>query len=191
MVASASAPIARPAPPRGWLATFLVLAIMLGIVVGGFVAAASVASLPDKPVTIADGVTVTIPPEWSYGGRSDDGKAILLSRGNASVVVTVNEDSDEKTALEKVRNEWAALGTVTVGDIAPAPEARTDGKSAARFAYSGTFPDEGLPGAVEGEVTAVQGSNSVAVLFDAWAGEGEFPNARADVATIIHDTTIP
>ena len=65
LVATASAPIARPAQPKGWLATLGVLAVMLGIVGVGFVAAAALSSVPDKPITVADGVQVVIPAQWS------------------------------------------------------------------------------------------------------------------------------
>ena len=40
-------------------------------------------------------------------------------------------------------------------------------------------------------MTAVRGSNSVAVVFDAWAGQGEFANASDAIARIIRETTIP
>ena len=185
---SAAPPLARPAAPKGWLATFLIILIMVGIVGAGAVAAASLSSVPDKPITIAEGVTIVVPPDWSFGGRSEDRKTILLTRGNASVAISVEEDSDELVALRQLRDEWAAQGNVSVGEIVAATEARTDGKPAARFAYSGTFPE--LPGAVEGEVTAVRGT-SIAVIFDAWAGEGEFVNARDDAARIVRETTIP
>lgn len=190
-MATASAPIARQAAPKGWLATFLVLVIMLAIVIGGLIAAGSVASLPDKPITLAGGVTLPIPPEWSLAGKTSDGTVALLTRGNASVGITVKADSSQTAALEQLRNEWSGLGTVTVGEIAAVSDLRSDGKPTARFAYSGIFPDDGLPGTVEGEVTGVQGSNNVAVLFDAWAGEGDFLRARDDVATIIRSTNIP
>jgi hypothetical protein len=181
-------PWARPAEPKGWLATFLIIVIMVGVVGAGAVAAASLSSVPDKPITIAEGVTVVVPPDWSFGGRSEDRQTILLSRGNASVAISVEQDSDELAALRQLHDEWAAQGTISVGDIVPVTDARADGKPAARFAYSGTFRE--LPATVEGEVTAVRG-NGIAVVFDGWAGEGQFVNARDDVARIIRETTIP
>lgn len=180
--------VARPVEPKGWLATFLIILIMVGVVGAGALAAASLSSVPDKPISIAEGVTVVVPPDWSYGGRSDDGKTILLTRGNASVAISIEEDSDEMVALRHLRDEWAGKPTVSVGQIVPVTDARADGKAAARFAYSGKFPE--LPTTVEGEVTAVRG-NSIAVVFDAWAGEGQFVQARDDIARIIRETTIP
>ena len=187
-MAAVAPPWARPAQPKGWLATLSIILVMVGIVGAGAVAAASLSSLPDKPITIADGVTIVVPADWSYGGRTDDGKTILLTRGNASVAISVEDDSDETVALRHLRDQWASQPTISVGEVVPVTDARTDGKPAARFAYSGKFPE--LPTTVEGEVTAVRG-NSIAVVFDAWSGEGEFVNARDDVARIIRDTTIP
>jgi hypothetical protein len=191
-MASASAPIARPAAPKGWLATLGVLVVMLGMVGAGLVAAVGLSSVPDKPVTVVDGVNVVVPPDWSYVGRGDEGKTIELTRGNATVDVSVVEDSDETAALKHVRADWAKrFPSVSMGEIAAVADLRTDSKPAARFAYSGTLPGEGLPGAVEGEVTAVRGSNSVAVVFDAWADQGAFATASDAIARIIRETTIP
>ena len=163
---------------------------MIGIVVGGGVAASSLSSVPDKPITIANGVTVVVPPEWSYGGRSEDRRTILLTRGNASVAISVEEGVDERTALQQLHDEWAARGSISVGEILPVADIRTDGKPAGRFAYSGLFTDEGLAAPIEGEVTGVRG-DGFAVVFDGWAGEGQFVQARDDVAQIIRETTIP
>jgi hypothetical protein len=174
--------------PKGWLATFAVLLIMLGLVVGGCVAAAATSSIPDKPVEIGHGVTLLVPPGWQYSGRTQEGSGILLSRGGGNVAITVDTGTDERAALTSLREEWLATGTVTAGDIVEVIEARP-GQPGSRFAYSGTFLGD-LGGPVEGEVTGVRGSGIV-VLFDAWAGIGEFVNVKDDVASIIRETTIP
>lgn len=182
-------PWARPAEPKGWLATFLIILIMVGIVGAGFAAAVALSSVPDKPITIARGVIIVVPPDWSFGGRSDDGKTVLLTRGSASVAISVDEGVDETAALKQLHDEWAARGTISVGEVLPVNDVRAQGEPAARFAYSGLFSGE-LPTPVEGEVTGVRG-NGFAVVFDAWAGEGQFVNARDDVAALIRETTIP
>jgi hypothetical protein len=82
------------------------------------------------------------------------------------------------------------MGTVAAGDIVPVTDVRTDGKPATRFPYSGTFPSEGPASAVEGEVTGVRG-NGIVVVFDAWAGKGQFQFASGDAEQIISRTTIP
>jgi hypothetical protein len=181
--------VTAPAQPKGWLATFAVLLVMVGIVVGGCVAAAAASSIPDKPVEIGHGVTLLVPPGWQYTGRTTEGNTILLSRGGGSVAITVDSGTDERAALAKRRDEWLATGTVTAGDIAAVTDAGSDQKPASRFAYSGTFADE-PGGTVEGEVTGVRG-NGIVVVFDAWAGIGEFVNVKDDVAAIIRETNIP
>jgi len=182
--------LVRPAAPKGWLATFVILLIMLFIPIGGCVAAGSVAGLPDKPIDAGHGVIVFVPKDWQYGGRIGDDRTVVLSRGNANVGITVKEGTDEQAALAALRTDWLATGTVAAGEIVPVTDVRTDGKPAARFPYSGTFPSDGPASAVEGEATGVRG-NGMAVVFDAWASKGQFQFASGDVAQIISRTTIP
>ena len=141
LMATNAAPLAaRPAQPKGWLATFLIILIMVGVVGVGALAAASLSSVPDKPISIAEGVTIVVPPDWSYGGRSDDGKTILLTRGNASVAISVEEDSDEKVALAHLHDEWAGKPTV-VGRRGRAGNGRTCRRETGRpVRLLGQFP---------------------------------------------------
>jgi len=182
--------VARPAPPKGWLATMVILAIMLAIPIGGYVAAKSVIGLPDKPIDAGHGVIVAVPEDWQYRGRFGSDNTVLLSHGTANVAITVQDGTDERAPLADLRTEWEATGTVSTGDTVALTDARTDGKPAARFPYSGTFPEEGPSSPVEGEVTGVRGAGFITV-FDAWAGKGQFINASGDVAQVIRETTIP
>lgn len=182
--------LTRPPAPKGWLATFVALLILLGIPVGGFVAAKSVAGLPDQPIDAGHGVIVAVPEDWQYRGRFGDERTVLLSRGGANVAITVKEGTDERAALADLRNEWVQGGQVSAGEIVDVGDARPAGQPSARFPYSGTFGDEGPSSPVEGEVTGVRGSGIV-VLFDAWAGKGQFLGVQGDVGQIIRGTTIP
>ncbi len=175
------------AQPRGCLATLAVLVIMVGIVGVGFAAANAVADIPNQPVTVSDGVSLVPPPDWEFQGRAEGQDTILLSRGNGSLAVTVTQGSDHVAALDSLREEWTATGTVSAGDIREAAGAHGT-NPAARFAYSGTFPE--LASAVEGEVTGVAGT-SVVVVFDGWADVGEFASVADDIHAIIAGTTIP
>jgi hypothetical protein len=161
---------------------------MLGIVGGGFVAAESVADLPAPPVTVAEGVIVRPLPGWEFGGRADDGDGVLFSKGSGSLAVSISPAREEPAAaLTALLAGWRAEhGTViSSGDIessqirAPAP--------AARVPYSGNFA--GINYAVEGDVTAVQGSR-VTVVFDGWAGKGDYAQVRAEVDRMIEQATI-
>ncbi len=160
---------------------------MVGIVGAGFLAQNAVADIPNQPVQISHGVTLTPPPDWEFQGRADDQDTILLSRGNGSLAVGVAEGTDYRAALSALRDGWIASGTVSAGDIRDAPGVH-GAQPAAQFTYSGTF--EGVASAVEGEVVAVAGS-SVVVVFDGWADIGEFGGVADDIAAIIAGTTIP
>jgi hypothetical protein len=188
MTAGMTATTKSTAPPRGWLATLIVLVVMLGIVVGGCVASNALANEPPKPINVSHGVSLTAPWDWEYSGKSEDGNTILLSRGNGSLAVSVDDDPNPRDALEKVRTEFTADGKVTASEIRTVSGARPDGQDVLRFAYSGTFPDIAVP--VEGEVTAVTGDGYV-VLFDGWAGLGDYVTVRDEIATMISGATIP
>ena len=95
----------------------------------------------------------------------------------------------ERDVAERIKKHCEAMGAEVEIDDAGEKVGGNSGNVIARF--PGTIPGAGLPGAVEGEVTAVRGSNSVAVVFDAWAGQGEFGNASGAIATMIRETTIP
>jgi len=183
----ATYPITRPAEPRGWLATFAVLVVMVGILVTGVVVEGAVADAPDRPIEVSDGVTVTPLPDWEFGGRSDDERTILLSKGLGSVAITVADGTDVAGALNAVRNEWLASGTVTATEVGPVTSARP-GATAIGFAYSGTFPD--LAGAVEGEVTGYTGT-SITVAFDGWADLGDYRGISDEIAEMIRTAVIP
>jgi hypothetical protein len=181
----------QPREPKGGLATLVVLLIMVGIVAGGFVAQNAVADEPPKPIAVGLGVSITPPPDWEFGGRSEDVNTILLSQGSGSLAITVVDGTEVRAALEALRDEWLAGGTVSASDIGEVADVRP-GQAGLRFAYSGTFEDVGTPRstAVEGEVTGVSGTG-VTVLFDGWAGLGDYVAVSAEIATMIRETVIP
>jgi hypothetical protein len=179
--------IAPRTEPRGGLATLAVLLIMIGIVAGGAFAHSAVAALPPGPIEVAPGVVLTPVPEWEFAGRSEDGSSVILSQGSGSLAIHVINSLDVVAGLTNVRNQWLSSGTVSASDVRPVEGVRTDQLSY-RFEYSGTFAD--LPSPVEGEVTGVAGT-ALAVLFDGWAGIGDYRSVRDEIATMIRDTVIP
>jgi hypothetical protein len=193
-VAQAAPPPAAPVPvvvktsqPKGCLAVLAVIGLMIGILVVGAVASDSLANEPPKPINVGHGVSLTAPWSWEYQGRSEDANTVLLSRGNGSLAVTVNDATDPAAVLQALRDEWEATGTVTTSDIKPLPDLRP-GENVLRFAYTGDFED--VAGAVEGEVTAVAGDNIV-VVFDGWSGYGDYVTVRDEIETMIGGATIP
>ena len=173
--------------PRGGLATLAVLLVMVGIVGGGYLAQNAVADLPAQPVEVANGVVVTPVDDWEFGGRSDDGGTVLLSQGDGSLAVTVQQGTDAVAALSALRDEWTSTGTVTASPVELVDDLR-GGQPGHRFRYSGTFLD--VPAGVEGEVTGYAG-NGIVVIFDGWAGLGSFRTVADDVATMINSAVIP
>jgi hypothetical protein len=184
-VATAPQAAATTRQPKGWLATLVVALVMVGIVGGGFVAQESVADAPPLPVTLDRGVVVTPGADWEFAGRSEDGQTVLLTQGSGSLALTVMDGTDIQTALESQRAEWLASGTITATDPEPVT---VGGHAGRRFEYSGTFDD--LPTPVDGTVTAIAGSNYV-VLFDGWAGAGDYSAVSDDIDSMIGSAVIP
>ncbi len=184
---SASEPHQPRREPKGCLAVIAVVVVMIGILVVGAVASDSLANEAPKPINLGHGVSLTAPWSWEYQGRSEDQNTVLLSRGNGSLAVTVNEATDPSAVLQALRDEWEASGTVTTTDIKPVPDLRP-GDNVLRFAYTGDFDD--IAGAVEGEVTAVAGDDIV-VVFDGWSGYGDYVTVRDEIETMISGATIP
>jgi hypothetical protein len=181
-----NAPPIPARPPKSWLATLVVGAIMLAILIGGFVVEGAVPEPPPRPVSAGSGVMLTPISGWDFAGRSEDGQTILLTQGSGSLAVSVVPGTDANAALRAKRDEWLQTGTVTVSE--PVVVALPGDRSGARFNYSGTFED--VPTPVEGAVTAVAGSN-VVVLFDGWSGIGGYPNVGAEIDSMIESATIP
>ncbi|MDQ3492882.1 MAG: hypothetical protein M3452_06430 [Chloroflexota bacterium] len=175
--------------PRGCLPTLLVFLAMILIVGSGAVAAEAVAGLPSRPVNVARDITIAPAGEWEFGGRTDDDRGILLSKGSVSLVVSVQDRAaSPEAALEALFDDWQsesdaplAVGPVSAIDLRP-------GQAAVRASYSGTFEGIGYP--VEGEVTVIQGAQAT-VIFDAWAGFGDFVLSRAEIDQMTREASIP
>jgi hypothetical protein len=175
------------AEPRGCLATIAVFVFMFGILAVGVGVLSQVSTLPPQPFEVSHGVVITPPEGWDFAGRSEDGETVLISQGSGSLAITVKEGVDPASGLDQLRTEWAASGTVTSSETTQLTDVR-EGQVAHRFAYSGTFPDLASP--IEGEVTAFAGTG-YSVLFDGWAGFGEYHSVRDEITTIIRAATIP
>ncbi len=184
---AAPSPPVSQAQPRGGLATLAVLLVMIGVVGGGFIASNAVAGLPAQPIEVADGVVVTPYEDWEFGGRSDDGNTVLVSKGDGSLAVSVGQGTDVIAALTELSNAWTATGTVTATEIEAVTE-RRGGQPGFRFIYSGSFSD--TPAPIEGQVIGFAGSGSV-VLFDGWAAVGDYIRIQPDVAAMIDTAVIP
>jgi hypothetical protein len=166
----------------------VVLILLFAIPIGGYIASDALANEPPKPLSVGHGVSLTVPWEWEFGGRSEDGNTILLSQGNASLAVTVTESSDVNTVVTEQRADWTAGGGVSASEIKTISGLRPANQLTLQFAYSGVFPD--IASSVEGEYTGVQGTGIV-VTFDGWAGQGDYILVRDEINQMIRTATIP
>jgi hypothetical protein len=177
-------------PPKGWIATLVVAAIMVAIVVGGFIAAGAVTENRSVLYNV-NGVGVTPIPGWDFVGRGDDGRTILLTNGSGSLAITVYGQPTGPIVTEPIdwlarkRDEWLATGTATATEIVDVTVGDRTGR---RFSYAGTFEDLATP--VEGQVSEIDGAKSVA-LFDGWADKGQFSVVKDDIDAMIESAVIP
>ena len=179
-------------PPKGWIATLAVAAIMVAIVAGGFIAAGAVADNRTILYNV-NGVGITPGPGWEFVGRGDDGRTILLTNGSGSLAIEANRvyygpvllAGRQEDPLEKKRQEWLDTGTVTATQIV---EVTVGDRAARRFSYSGTFEDLATP--VEGTVTEISTPNNY-VLFDGWADKGQLSVVSDDIDAMIETAVIP
>jgi hypothetical protein len=137
-------------------------------------------------VAVSRGVSVQPPTGWEFAGRTDDGSGVLLTSGSASVFIETVDGTDERLALDALREEWATeptlgMGAVEESDVRP-------GVPGAQFAYSGTV--EGIASAIEGEVFALRGRGYV-VLFDGWAGLGDYLLVRDVIRGMVREAALP
>ena len=190
-VATAPQAAATTRQPKGWLATLVVGALMILIVGGGFVAQASVADAPPIGVRVANGVYVYPLTGWEFAGRSEGGGTVLLTNGSGSLAITPIDQADRdqlllprRDELADLREKWLATGTVTASEPEPVSVGRYSGR---RFAYTGTFEDVPIP--VEGEVTGIEEGTKI-ILFDGWAGVGQYATVKDDVEAMIDSAAI-
>lgn len=186
-MAAAPAPQAATArPPKGWLATLVVAALMLLIVGSGVAVQDAVADQPALGIKVGTGVYLYPADGWEFAGRSDDDPTtILLTNGGGSMAVGIDPDESilvmpEIDEFLKMRDDWLATGTVTASDPEPVTVGPFVGR---RFSYTGTFEDVPIP--VEGEVTSIAD-----VVFDGWAGLGQYGTVRGDVDEMIRTAEI-
>ncbi len=195
MTVEMSAPDPAPAPaspatkiarePRGCMPSFLILSLMLAIPMGAGFAGALTEDVPMQPVQVTERLAVVPRPSWKFGGRDEELRAILLSRGSGSLYVWEAPGATSPAAqLRLVLDGWAGEPDVQIVAGPPVSFDAGPGRSGVRATYAGTFPDVGYP--VEGQLAVVEASGTIAV-FDAWAGEGEFRAIAGDVAAMIRD----
>jgi hypothetical protein len=171
-----------------WVPAAVVAGVLLIVTFGGWVMALALAEPAGHPVGLPGVVSVQPLSGWQFAGRSEVAGApfVRVTRGGANLdVVALGASVPDHTALAEryvdgvLRRELDRLSVSTrITDLV-----LHEGTQAARFSYVGVAPETGQP--IEGEVTVVVTPSGQAVVFDAWAAEGQFAYAQADLRTMI------
>ncbi len=179
---------------RGGWATLAVVTAILGVVLGGYVAAAALSGPVGRPVGIPGVVSVRPLSGWVFAGVGapfGEGPSIQLTRGSGNLLVSVREpyQGDPGTLAQTYRDSVLSerlsqlsvsrhLETVPLGS----------GPVAVRFAYVGVIADTGT--SVEGEVTVVVTPSGHGIVFNAWAPAGLLSFVRSDVRAMVAEAEV-
>lgn len=193
----ASAPTTAPRPDagpsvhasaRGGWATLAVVAVILVIVLGGYVTSDVLSEPAGAPVGVGGVVKVRPLSGWRLAGRGSEVGVpfarITRGSGNLDTAALVGRGGDAKRlaadyarmVLSRELNRLSVSSRLI--DVSLPSDLR-----AVRFAYVGVVAETGA--SVEGEVTAAVTPSGNGVVFDGWAPAGLLSFVRSDIQTMI------
>jgi hypothetical protein len=179
IVADASLP-APPPRERRVLPSVLVVAVLVVVVLGGYVTAGALSSPAGAPVDVAGLVRVRPLSGWEVARRFGDPPGVRLTRGSATLDVAA---LSFRGSTEDLLGEYVAAFLEGQADQLSVSRVQAialdSGLPGAQVAYVGTFP--GVQSPIEGRVTAVVSTSGVGVIFDGWAPSGLLRFALDDV----------
>jgi hypothetical protein len=169
-------PIPLPAPPlrhRRWIPVVVLVAVIAGVVSGGYVTSDALGETTGETVTVSASVRITPLAGWSLAERFGDPPGIRLTSGSTSLdVATIpftGTDVDLLASyIDQVLEPDAEQFQVSE-EVEPVRLA--SGITGTRIAYVGLFGDVQAP--IEGEVTAVASPSGAGVIFNGWAPAGQ------------------
>lgn len=169
-------PIRLPAPPlrhRRWIPVVVLVAVMAGVVSGGYVTSDALGETTGDTVTVSAFVRITPLAGWELAERFGDPPGIRLTSGSTSLdVATIpftGTDVDLLASyIDQVLEPDAEQFQVSE-EVEPVR--LSSGLTGTRIAYVGLFGDVQAP--IEGEVTAVVSPSGAGVIFDGWAPAGQ------------------
>jgi len=175
-VSVGAGPIPLPAPPlrhRRWIPVVVLVAVMGGVVSGGYVTSDALGETTGETVTVSASVRITPLAGWELAERFGDPPGIRLTSGSTSLdVATIpftGTDVDLLASyIDQVLEPDAEQFQVSE-EVEPVRLA--SGLTGTRIAYVGLFGDVQAP--IEGEVTAVVSQSGAGVIFDGWAPAGQ------------------
>lgn len=169
-------PIPLPAPPlrhRRWIPVVVLVAVMTGVVTGGYVTSDALGETSGETVTVSSSVRITPLPGWELAERFGDPPGIRLTSGSTSLdVATIPFTGSDVDLLASYVDEVLepdAEQFQVSEEVEPIRLA--SGLTGTRIAYVGLFGDVQAP--IEGEVTAVVSPSGAGVIFDGWAPAGQ------------------
>jgi len=173
---SVGTPIPLPAPrlrQRRWIPVVVLVAVMTGVVSGGYVTSDALGETSGETVMVSASVRITPLPGWVLAERFGDPPGIRLTSGSTSLdVATIPFTATDVDLLASY------VGEVLEPDAEQfqvseevEPIRLASGLTGTRIAYVGLFGDVQAP--VEGEVTAVVSPSGAGVIFDGWAPAGQ------------------
>lgn len=169
-------PIPLPAPPlrhRRWIPVVVLVAVMTGVVTGGYVTSDALGETSGETVTVSSSVRITPLPGWELAERFADPPEIRLTSGSTSLdVATIPFTGTDVDLLASYVDEVLepdAEQFQVSEEVEPIRLA--SGLTGTRIAYVGLFGDVQAP--IEGEVTAVVSPSGAGVIFDGWAPAGQ------------------
>lgn len=184
---------ARRPSVGGW-ATAGVVATILAVVLGGYVAAAALSEPAGRPVGILGVVSVRPLSGWIFAGKGTDfggGPFVQFTRGSGNLLVTVRDPyrGDPETLAEAYRGSVLSqrLSQLSVSRSFESVRLRS-GLLGVRFAYVGVIADTGT--SVEGEVTVVVTPSGHGIVFNAWAPAGLLSFVRSDVRAMVTEAEV-
>jgi len=169
-------PIPLPAPPlrqRRWIPVVVLVAVMTGVVSGGYVTSDALGETSGETVMVSASVQITPLPGWVLAERFGDPTGIRLTSGSTSLdVATIPFTETDVDLLASYVGEVLEPDAeqLQVSEEAE-PISLASGLTGTRIAYVGLFGDVQAP--VEGEVTAVVSPSGTGVIFDGWAPAGQ------------------
>jgi hypothetical protein len=187
-VSATAEPVPLPAPPlrhRRWIPVFVLAAVMLGVVSGGYLTSDALGRVGGETVAVSSSVSVTALAGWELAGRFGDPTGIRLSKGSSSLDVATIPFTGTEVDLLRAYVENILEPEAEQFRVSEAVERVTldNGLTGARIAYVGLFGDVQAP--IEGEVTAVVSPTGAGVIFDGWAPSGQLRFAIDDIRTMV------
>jgi hypothetical protein len=173
---SVGTPIPLPAPPlrqRRWVPVVVLVAVVTGVVSGGYITSDALGETSGETVMVSASVRITPLPGWVLAERFGDPPGIRLTSGSTSLdVATIPFTGTDVDLLASYVDEVLEPGAEQFQVSEEVEPIRlASGLTGTRIAYVGLFGDVQAP--VEGEVTAVVSPSGAGVIFNGWAPAGQ------------------